>query len=341
MLKRCVTMATPTSTALAVFAFFVIADAVYTVDHYLIHHDRARYRRMHSRHHRRYNGPKDAPQLDGYEFVGYSSAALLSFLLASVLSLVSGNWGFALGAVLKYAHSLLFHLYQHRWWGDEPLRKQALGTPSRSWGLASARYHAFHHSHPDDALFTYAESWRGFDRILERLHPVLVRFTADGRAAREDRGPTAVKRPGGAGDAATDWFGWDARVMVGTLVGASLGAVGYAHLLRAGWEVPWVVGVFAGVGASLGARHEHALRGVIVGTFAAWLAAYTRIQVFPGERGGILRAVGQFHTSLSLGAAMAFIGCGLVAGLLANTALRRTAPVVDAPDRREADERPT
>jgi hypothetical protein len=105
--------------------------------------------------------------------------------------------------------------------------------------------------------------------------------------------------------------------------------------------VPWVVGVFAGVGASLGARHEHALRGVIVGTFAAWLAAYTRIQVFPGERGGILRAVGQFHTSLSLGAALAFIGCGLVAGLLANTALRRTAPVVAAPNRREADERPT
>lgn len=48
--------------------------------------------------------------------------------------------------------------------------------------MASARYHAFHHSHPDDRIFTYAESWAGFDRILELLHPWLVRFTVD-RAA--------------------------------------------------------------------------------------------------------------------------------------------------------------
>jgi hypothetical protein len=51
----------------------------------------------------------------------------------------------------------------------------------RGWGLARARYHAYHHARPDDgAVFTYAESWQGFDRLLERMHPWLVRFTADG-----------------------------------------------------------------------------------------------------------------------------------------------------------------
>jgi len=328
-----VTMATPTATLLATAVFLVIADAVYTVDHYFIHHDRERYRRMHSRHHRRYNGPKHAPQLDGYELAGYSSAALLSFLGVSVVSLVTGNWGFVLGAVLKYAHSLLFHLYQHRWWGDEPLRRQSLGAPARGWGIASARYHAFHHSHPDDALFTYAESWRGFDRILERLHPVLIRFTVDGKrdggAARDDRAQTTSTRAAGAGHAATDWFGCDAKVIVCTLLGSALGAAAYATLLRAGWEAPWVVGIVAGTGASLAARHEHALRGVIVGTLAVWVAACTRIVTAPSWKGGMLREVDRFHSALSPGATMAFVSCAVVAGLLANATLRRPQPPAD------------
>jgi hypothetical protein len=167
------------ATLVAAVAFFFVADLVYVLDHYFVHHDRARYKVTHGRHHRRYNGKKDAPQLDEYEFSTYSSAALVSMLGMSVLSLLTGNPGFFLGAFLKYLHSLVFHCYQHGWWGDVPLRKQNLGAPARTWGLASARYHAFHHSHPDEPLFTYAESWAGFDRILEAAHPWLVRYTAD------------------------------------------------------------------------------------------------------------------------------------------------------------------
>ncbi len=174
------------SIALATGGFFFVADLVYALDHYFVHHDRERYRATHSRHHRRYNGVKDAPQLDNYELSTYGSAAVVSIAGMSVLSLFTGNPGFFLGAVLKFAHTLLFHLYQHRWWGGVPLRKQGLGAPRRTWGLASARYHAFHHSHPDDAIFTYSESWAGFDRILEALHPWLVQFTADGRARRRE-----------------------------------------------------------------------------------------------------------------------------------------------------------
>lgn len=169
-------------TALAAAFFFFIADLVYAVDHYLVHHDRERYRVTHGRHHRRYNGKKDAAQLDSYELSTYGSAAVMTIAITSVVSLFTGNWGFLLGAVLKFAHTLLFHLYQHGWWNETPLRQQNLGAPKRSWLIASAKYHAFHHSHPDDEVFTYAESWAGFDRILEMLHPYIVRFTADGAA---------------------------------------------------------------------------------------------------------------------------------------------------------------
>jgi anti-anti-sigma regulatory factor len=87
-------------------------------------------------------------------------------------------------------------------------RKQKLGAPKRTWLLASAKYHAFHHSHPDDAVFTYSESWAGFDRILEWAHPWLVKLTKDGRAhVRTDhRDPTDDHHDdtsaGGADDAA-------------------------------------------------------------------------------------------------------------------------------------------
>lgn len=162
--------------------FFFAADLVYTLDHYFVHHDRERYRAGHGRHHRRYNVAKNGPQLDAYEISTYGSAALLSFMAMSSLSLLTGNWGFATGAALKFVHSLVFHCYQHGWWSRVPLRKQGLAPPERGWGLASARYHAHHHAYPADGVFTYAESWKGFDRLLEWAHPWLVLLTKDGRA---------------------------------------------------------------------------------------------------------------------------------------------------------------
>ncbi len=170
------------ATLLAIALVFFVADLAYVIDHYFVHHDRERYRVTHARHHRRYNGSKDAPQLDAYELSTYTSAAIVSVIATSALSLMTGNPGFVIGAALKYVHSLLFHLYQHGWWGALPLRKQGLGEPKRTWGFASAQYHAYHHSHPDAPVFTFSETWAGFDRILEIIHPWLVRFTKDGSA---------------------------------------------------------------------------------------------------------------------------------------------------------------
>lgn len=183
------------SSGLAIVGFFFVADLVYALDHYFVHHDRERYRATHSRHHRRYNGVKDSSQLDAYELSTYGTAATMAIAGTSVLSLFTGNIGFFLGALLKFAHTLLFHLYQHGWWSSVPLRKQNLGVPKHTWGLASARYHAFHHSHPDDAIFTYAESWAGYDRILEILHPWLYGFTADGRTQRMATPPEKRNAP--------------------------------------------------------------------------------------------------------------------------------------------------
>jgi hypothetical protein len=166
--------------------FFFAADLVYTLDHYFVHHDRERYRKGHGRHHARYIGEKDAPQLDEYEFSTYSSAAMLSTAGMMTISLLTGNWGFAIGAILKYAHSLIFHCYQHKWWSpDITLKKQGLSAPTRHWGLSSAHYHAHHHAHPNDPIFTYSESWSGFDRILEKVHPWLVNYTVDGKAKQK------------------------------------------------------------------------------------------------------------------------------------------------------------
>ena len=173
-----------TTELITVLAVFFIADLVYVLDHYFVHHDRDRYRATHSRHHRRYNGPKNGPQLDGYELSTYNSAGFGLLIATSILSLFTGNWGFLLGAALKWVHSLVFHCYQHGWWNKTSIRIDPPPRPGAWWGMASARYHAWHHSNPNDSRFTFAESWAGFDRILEKLHPWLVKYTVDGRAGR-------------------------------------------------------------------------------------------------------------------------------------------------------------
>jgi len=185
------------SEALAVVFVFFLSDLVYTLDHYFVHHDKERYRTGHGRHHLRYGGVKDGPHLDAYEVSTYGTAAVMSMMGTSVLSLVTGNPGFLLGAVLKFLHSLVFHCYQHRWWSERPVSKLGLPKAEAGWGIASATYHAHHHASPNDGPFTYTETWKGFDRLLEWAHPWLVRFTKDGvsRTRVPSRDPVATQHP--------------------------------------------------------------------------------------------------------------------------------------------------
>src|SRR5262249_12668803 len=120
---RIMTAAFLLSSALAAFSVFVVSDLVYTLDHYFVHHDKARYLKTHGRHHVRYGGAKTEEHLDAYEVSTYGTAAFMSLMPTSLLSLFTGNPGFALGAALKFLHSLLFHLYQHKWWGPVNVRK--------------------------------------------------------------------------------------------------------------------------------------------------------------------------------------------------------------------------
>jgi len=122
-----------------------------------------------------------------YEVRTYGTAAVMSLLPASLLTLFTGNVGFVVGVLLKFVHTLVFHCYQHGWWGKTNIRAQRLGKPRRHWGIASAQYHAWHHSNPDDRPFCYAESWAGFDRLLEWAHPWLHRWTVDGRKSKGQR----------------------------------------------------------------------------------------------------------------------------------------------------------
>ena len=162
-----------------------LADLIFAIDHYLVHHDMKRYKRTHGRHHQRYFRAKNAPQLDAYELSTYNSAGFGYLILMSVVTLFTGNLGFVIGAAMKWTHSLTFHLYQHGWWSEKAsVRKLGFDRPTRSWGLATARYHAWHHSDPSKKPFTYAESWAGFDRILETLDPWLKHLTVDARRRR-------------------------------------------------------------------------------------------------------------------------------------------------------------
>jgi hypothetical protein len=183
------------STIAAVAGVFFVCDLVYTLDHYFVHHDKARYAKTHARHHVRYGGAKSGLHLDAYELSTYGTAALMSIAPTSLLTLFTGNPGFLLGAALKFLHSLLFHLYQHGWWGPIHIRKLGIERPRWGIGIASARYHAFHHANPDDERFTYCESWKGFDRLLEWAHPWLVKYTVDGKNRIRKAAPPPSSAP--------------------------------------------------------------------------------------------------------------------------------------------------
>ena len=171
------------ATIAAVLAVFFIADLIYTVRHYWVHHDARAYVREHKWHHGRYRGKQTGAVLDWSEFAVYTRSGVAMALLGGFLTWLSGEPGFLIGAVLKWIHNYVFHLYQHAWWGREP-DEWRRAPPRAGWGLASARYHAYHHRAARRRPFTYAESWAGFDRILERLHPLIVRFTPDARRSR-------------------------------------------------------------------------------------------------------------------------------------------------------------
>jgi hypothetical protein len=170
------------SIALAIAAVFFVSDFVYALDHYLVHYDRERYKTTHIIHHVRYGGVRKGPHLDHSELSTYGTAAFMSLMPTSVLTLLTGNPGFFIGALLKFLHTLIYHHYQHGWWSEVNVKAQKQGKPKPTWGLAHAKYHAWHHSNPDDLPLTVSESWAGFDRILELLHPWLYRYvTVDGR----------------------------------------------------------------------------------------------------------------------------------------------------------------
>ena len=168
----------------AAAGIFLLADFIYAMDHYFVHRNAMRYLAQHRPHHDFYADGRATPLFMPGEFARYTATGLATILVGALLWWQTGVIGFVIGGVLKFAHNYLFHMYQHHWAYKEHDKNDA---PMRAgWGIASARYHQFHHDHPNRRPFTYAETWAGWDRILEMADPVLSRVSANHRRARRN-----------------------------------------------------------------------------------------------------------------------------------------------------------
>lgn len=118
-----------------------------------------------------------------------------------------------------------------------------------------------------------------------------------------------------------NWLGWSTRAIVGALLGALLGAVGYHYALVRAFDAPWLVGIGTGLGAFLGSPDRSGMRGLLVATFAIWVAWGVQVRVPPFADAGLFG----FYRTLTPGRLLAFATCGAAAFLLARSSVRRSA----------------
>ncbi len=106
--------------------------------------------------------------------------------------------------------------------------------------------------------------------------------------------------------------------MGGAFAGALLGAFLSGLAFDRGFQLAWIVGLLAGVGAALLAKDNSPLRGVLVATIAVWAAALRETGASP--------AIFHFHETLSLSRLASYAACALLALALGGRACT-SAPV--------------
>jgi hypothetical protein len=104
------------------------------------------------------------------------------------------------------------------------------------------------------------------------------------------------------------------------VLGALVGAIVHFEGRRRGIDFPPIVGLFAGLAAALASRHESGLRGVLVASLAVWAAALADVAAFPSR--GVISDLVAFHERLGFVRGASYVGCAVVAGLLASRARR-------------------
>ncbi len=118
-----------------------------------------------------------------------------------------------------------------------------------------------------------------------------------------------------------NWLGWSTRAFIGALLGALLGGLAYHEALARSFDVPWIVGLLVGLGAFFSAPDRSGLRGLMIATFAIWVAWAVQVRFEPFADAGLLG----FHETLGPRRLAAFIACGAAAFLFARTSIRPSA----------------
>jgi hypothetical protein len=118
-----------------------------------------------------------------------------------------------------------------------------------------------------------------------------------------------------------NWLGSNPRSLLGALLGAAFGCLVTGQLQRLGWELPLCVGVCAGLGCAASTTETNGMRGLVVGTLAAWAGAaahvvyVARLPLWPG--------LARFHDDLSPLRLLLHTLSILLAILIGSASLRR------------------
>ena len=118
-----------------------------------------------------------------------------------------------------------------------------------------------------------------------------------------------------------NWLGWSTLAFLGAIAGGLLGATAYALALSRGWDAPYLVGVFTGLGALVGSPDKSDLRALLIATAAIWIAAAVQASVGPFASAGLTG----FHATLGPARLAAYAASGAAAFALARTSLRKKA----------------
>ncbi|MBX3259633.1 MAG: hypothetical protein KIS78_13400 [Labilithrix sp.] len=113
-----------------------------------------------------------------------------------------------------------------------------------------------------------------------------------------------------------NWLGAGVGSLVAALLGALLGALAHVEGRRLGIDFPPVVGVAAGIAAALASSVRSGMRGVLVASLAVWAAALAEVLADPSS--GVVEGIARFHERLGLARAASYVGCAVVAALLAS-----------------------
>ena len=125
-----------------------------------------------------------------------------------------------------------------------------------------------------------------------------------------------------------NWLGAGLASLLAALLGALAGAFAHFEGRRHGIDFPPIVGVMAGLAAALASTSKSGLRGVLVASLAVWAAAIAEVLASPTR--GVVADIVHFHERLGFTRGASYVGCAVVAALLAARA-RPRRPVTPEP----------